>query len=76
MEVRHPDWFKPPQAEALNECLKALGVGRVLLDTRPIYEVADDPQLDSERKKPRLPVSFSLTAPFCLIPHTYLKDAK
>lgn len=67
VEVRHPDWFKLPYSKQLTELLAELGVGRVLLDTRPIYEVSDDPQLHSERKKPRVPVEFSVTAPFSLI---------
>jgi uncharacterized protein YecE (DUF72 family) len=37
------------------------------LDSRPIYTGDDDPQLASERKKPQLPVQFSVTAPFSLI---------
>ncbi|WP_254721636.1 DUF72 domain-containing protein [Kovacikia minuta] len=39
----------------------------MLLDSRPIYDVPDDPQLHSERRKPRLPLQLSLTAPFSLI---------
>ncbi|MEX0270412.1 DUF72 domain-containing protein [Leptolyngbyaceae cyanobacterium UHCC 1019] len=67
LEVRHPDWFKPPHSQKLTDLLQQLGLGRVLLDTRPIYEVPDDSQLHSERKKPRVPVEFSVTAPFSLI---------
>ncbi len=47
--------------------LERLGVGRVLLDSRPIYTGDDDPQLQSERRKPKVPVQFSVTAPFSLI---------
>src|SRR5579883_254147 len=67
LEVRHLDWFKPPHAEKLTDLLARLGVGRVLLDTRPIYDAPDDPQLHSERKKPKLPLQPSVTAPFSLI---------
>ncbi|MBW4641863.1 MAG: DUF72 domain-containing protein [Goleter apudmare HA4340-LM2] len=67
LEVRHPDWFKQPHASTLQLLLEQLGVGRVLLDSRPIYSGDDDPQLDSERRKPKLPVEFSVTAPFTLI---------
>ncbi|MBM0743339.1 DUF72 domain-containing protein [Phormidium sp. CLA17] len=67
LEVRHQDWFKPPCAQRLTALLHRLGIGRVLLDTRPIYDVPDDPQLHSERKKPRVPVEFSVTASFSLI---------
>ena len=45
VEVRHLDWFREPHAHALTSLLESLGVGRVLLDTRPIYEGPDDPQI-------------------------------
>lgn len=67
LEVRHPDWFREPHASQLTALLEQLGVGRVLLDTRPIYTGADDPQLQSERRKPNLPLQLSVTAPFSLI---------
>jgi uncharacterized protein YecE (DUF72 family) len=67
LEVRHLDWFREPHASRLTDILEQLQIGRVILDTRPIYEVPDDPQLHSERKKPRLPLTLSMTAPFSLI---------
>ena len=67
IEVRHRDWFKAPHANKLTNLLQNLGVGRVILDTRPIYTGEDDPQLGSERRKPQLPVNFNVTAPFSLI---------
>jgi uncharacterized protein YecE (DUF72 family) len=71
VEVRHPDWFQEPQAERLNGLLTRLGVGRVLLDTRPIYDCLedglDDPQIASERRKPKLPLQPVVTAPFTLV---------
>ncbi len=67
LEVRHPNWFQEPHASQLIALLEQLGVGRVLLDTRPIYTGADDPQLQSERRKPKLPLQLSVTAPFSLI---------
>lgn len=67
LEVRHIDWFQEPHASNLTSLLEELGVGRVLLDSRPIYTGDDDPQLLSERRKPKLPVQFSVTAPFTLI---------
>jgi uncharacterized protein YecE (DUF72 family) len=49
VEVRHLDWFAEPHATRLNQMLTSLGVGRVLLDTRPIYDCIntpdDDPQI-------------------------------
>ncbi|QYX30334.1 DUF72 domain-containing protein [Sphaerospermopsis torques-reginae] len=67
LEVRHGDWFKEPHLSNLTTLLENLGVGRVLLDTRPVYSGEDDPQLTSERRKPQLPVQFSVTANFTLI---------
>jgi uncharacterized protein YecE (DUF72 family) len=67
VEVRHPDWFKEPHQGRLNALLKDLKIGRVLMDTRPIYDAPDDPQIESERKKPNVPLQPIVTAPFCLI---------
>lgn len=67
VEVRHLDWFREPHASRLNALLQGLGVGRVLLDTRPIYDCPDDPQLHSERRKPRVPLDLSITADFSVI---------
>ncbi|MBD2499165.1 DUF72 domain-containing protein [Anabaena azotica] len=67
LEVRHPDWYQEPYKSNLTQLLETLGVGRVLLDSRPIYSGEDDPQLESERRKPKLPVQFSLTTSFSLI---------
>jgi uncharacterized protein YecE (DUF72 family) len=38
LEVRHPAWFREPYASNLTAILQQLGIGRVLLDSRPIYE--------------------------------------
>ena len=67
LEVRHPEWFKEPHASVLSSLLERLGVGRVLLDSRPIYGGPDDPQIGSERRKPKLPLQPTLTASFSLI---------
>ncbi len=67
LEVRHPDWFREPYASQLTTMLQQLEVGRVLLDSRPIYSGSDDPQIQSERRKPKLPLQLSVTAPFSLI---------
>jgi uncharacterized protein YecE (DUF72 family) len=67
LEVRHLDWFEPQQSAKLNALLQELGVGRVLLDTRPIYDCPDDPQLHSERRKPRVPLEWVVTANFALV---------
>ncbi|MBT9314099.1 DUF72 domain-containing protein [Leptothoe spongobia] len=70
LEVRHLDWFKPPYADRLDALLTNFGVGRVLLDTRPIFiwsNPAEDPQLRSERKKPRVPLLPMATTNFVLV---------
>ncbi|MGF1458751.1 MAG: DUF72 domain-containing protein [Leptolyngbyaceae cyanobacterium] len=71
VEVRHLDWFQPKSAEQLNATLQRLGVGRVLLDTRTMYdgqsEGLPDPQLTSQRRKPQVPLQPVVTADFCLL---------
>ncbi|MEL6495522.1 MAG: DUF72 domain-containing protein [Cyanobacteria bacterium J06623_7] len=56
LEVRHLDWFESETATTLNSLLAELNIARVLLDTRPIYNCPDDPQLGSTRKKPQVPL--------------------
>jgi uncharacterized protein YecE (DUF72 family) len=56
VEVRHPDWFGEPHKQNLLAVLHATKTERVLLDTRPIYNCADDPQITSERRKPNVPL--------------------
>lgn len=67
LEVRHLDWFETEQGDRLNALLVEMGIGRVLLDTRPIYNCPDDPQIASERRKPQVPLQAVTTAPFSLI---------
>lgn len=71
VEVRHLDWFKAAPAERLDNMLQTLGVGRVLLDTRTMYdgqaEGLPDPQLASERRKPKVPLQPIITADFTLV---------
>ncbi|MCB9741305.1 MAG: DUF72 domain-containing protein [Alphaproteobacteria bacterium] len=56
VELRHPSWFEPEWAERVDLLLRRLGLGRVMLDTRPVYSGVDDPQSESQRRKPRLPL--------------------
>lgn len=65
IEVRHPDWFTEPHATHLNTLLQDLGVGWVLLDTRPAYAAKHSPPL--EIRKPKLPLQPVVTAPFSLV---------
>jgi uncharacterized protein YecE (DUF72 family) len=67
LEVRHPDWFQNHHRQSLNSFLKTAGIGRVILDTRPIYNCPDDPQLNSERRKPEVPLQDDRTAGFTLV---------
>jgi uncharacterized protein YecE (DUF72 family) len=62
VEVRHPGWFREPAGGRLNTLLARLGLGRVMLDTRPVYDGADDPQETSTRRKPRLPLDPRVTS--------------
>ena len=61
VEVRHPSWFEPRYQERLNRMLMRLGHGRVILDTRPIYEGSEGAQDGCSNIKPNLPVHFSST---------------
>ncbi|MGL5808013.1 MAG: DUF72 domain-containing protein [Xenococcaceae cyanobacterium] len=67
LEVRHRDWFKKIHANKLTEILQQLNIGRVLLDSRPVYSGEEDPQIASERRKPKVPVQFITTTSFSLI---------
>jgi len=64
VEVRHRAWFSAPHSHNLDRLLRDFGCGRVLLDSRPIYQ---DAQADFERRKPNLPLAASVTADFSLI---------
>jgi uncharacterized protein YecE (DUF72 family) len=67
IEVRHRDWFQEPYRSQLNAMLEKLDIGRVLLDTRPIYDSPDDPQVHSSRRKPKLPLQPCVTADYSII---------
>lgn len=71
VEVRHAAWFQEPHTARLTDLLTRLGVGRVLLDSRPMYDGLgdglEDPQLTSQRRKPKVPLQPIITAPFTLV---------
>jgi uncharacterized protein YecE (DUF72 family) len=67
LEVRHRDWFEETHASKLTEILQQLNIGRVLLDSRPVYTGEEDPQIAAERRKPKVPVQFITTTSFSLI---------
>ncbi|MFT7465508.1 MAG: hypothetical protein ACI9EF_003877 [Pseudohongiellaceae bacterium] len=56
VELRHLGWFDGAVAQPLFSELAQLNVGRVILDTRPLFAFGDNPQSGNPRKKPRLPV--------------------
>ena len=61
LEVRHLDWFEEQYGDRLNSLLTKLNIARVLLDTRPIYNCPDDPQIGSQRRKPQVPLQAIVT---------------
>ena len=71
VEVRHLDWFKGEPAMRLSALLNRLGVGRVLLDSRTMYDWESDgdsdPQRDSNRRKPNVPLIPEVTADFAIV---------
>lgn len=67
LEVRHQSWFKEPSFTQLTNLLEQHQIARVLLDTRPIYEAPDNPQITSERRKPQVPLQPHVTTDFTLV---------
>lgn len=71
VEVRHLDWFEEKHAAELSALLTRLEVGRVLLDTRAMYaweqEGDVDPQLHSNRRKPKVPLQPTVTSDFAIV---------
>lgn len=67
VEVRHPQWYAEPAESRLHALLEDLGVGRVILDSRPIHEDEVSARLQSERDKPDVPLVTRRTAPFTFV---------
>jgi uncharacterized protein YecE (DUF72 family) len=76
VEVRHPDWFDASHHQALNDLLSGLGIGRVIIDTRPIRDLRQDKilqgsvylrLLQARERKPNLPALAVRTADFTLL---------
>ena len=67
VEFRHRDWFIEPNKHRVNVMLMKMGVSRVILDTRAIYQGSDDPQRNCKNKKPDLPVSSTTTSEICVV---------
>lgn len=59
VELRHPAWFDETGHEArLQDLLQALGMSRVLFDSRPLFaaKVLDATTVAAQGRKPRVPV--------------------
>jgi uncharacterized protein YecE (DUF72 family) len=74
LEVRHIDWFKEVHSDRLNAVLQNLGIGRVLMDSRPIYDLTADEidlalsvAVQQQSRKPHLPLQPVVTAPFSIV---------
>ena len=77
VEVRHLDWFDSPHREALNQqLLSAHNMARVVIDTRPIRDLAGDEilegstyesLLETRERKPNVPVFLERTTDFVFL---------
>ncbi|MEM8505951.1 MAG: DUF72 domain-containing protein, partial [Cyanobacteria bacterium P01_D01_bin.1] len=71
VEVRHLDWFRAPLSNRLEALLSDSNVGQVLLDSRMMYahenEDDVDPQMHSNRRKPKVPLQPQVTSGFAIV---------
>jgi len=76
VEVRHLDWFDSPHREALNQILSSHNMARVVIDTRPIRDLAGDEILEgstyesllgARERKPDVPVFLERTTDFVFL---------
>lgn len=67
VELRHPGFFYEPEATQIDRLLHRLGMGRVLLDTRPVYQSPDDPQLHAPLRKPSVPLRLEDPGPIVMM---------
>ncbi|AFY38804.1 protein of unknown function DUF72 [[Leptolyngbya] sp. PCC 7376] len=56
LETRHLHWFQEPHNTNLINWLTTENITKVLLDTRSIYNCPDNPQANSKRRKPNVPL--------------------
>lgn len=75
VEVRHRAWFEAPSRDRLLDVLIRLGVGRVVLDSRPMYEGEGYAPMLVDEKKPNVPLCAEVTAPFSLVRFVSHPDA-
>lgn len=76
VEVRHLDWFDEPNRSSLNELLTENKMARVVIDTRPIRNMAGDESIkgstyesliEARERKPDVPVFEELTTDFTFL---------
>jgi uncharacterized protein YecE (DUF72 family) len=70
IELRHPYYFDDSAARhAVDDLCRERGVGRVVLDTRPLYAAAatSEAAVEERRTKPRLPVLLDALGPHPVI---------
>ena len=76
VEVRHLDWFEDEHRNALNELLADHHMARVVIDTRPIRDLAGDALikgsayeslLEARERKPNVPVFEEVTTDFTFL---------
>lgn len=65
VEVRHPAFFTDTESRVtFNAVLEALGVDRVIFESRPVHAAPplDEATREAQQRKPRLPVQLDATA--------------
>lgn len=66
VEVRHKDWFdSASNEESLDGLLRGLGIDKVLFDSRPLYQLPAEDEIEkvSQTRKPRTPHRRTVTGP-------------
>jgi len=67
VELRHDDWYEEPDCSRIDSLLEALDLGRVMLDTRPVYAAGEDPQALGKNRKPKLPAYVGAPGPIAMV---------
>jgi uncharacterized protein YecE (DUF72 family) len=76
VEVRHLDWFEPPDHDRLNTLLSGYNMARVVIDTRPIRSLDGDKilegsvyqtLLEARNRKPNVPILPERTTDFVFL---------
>lgn len=71
VEVRHPDWYAPHEEAALMALLERYGIGRVLMDVRPLdlgpLPGAEEDLCRARDNKPDVPLHPLRSASFTLV---------